>query len=183
MSNPEIIAASTSEPYSNQTYRDALRFGHMAGMRIHGDYHLAEDAAQKGVLALWEAAQKAIKGGKPVEHPMGLASTAARFAAIDELKRRKRMYVDSEMVDALGKNGSSPDAYETFDTCEAVMQAVASLSAQRTNDTRDKIFQLTAAEFTPPEISDLLGVTLGSVHAVLKRGKLKLRERREEFGL
>jgi len=181
MSCPEIIAASTAEPYDNELYRRALERGKWAAMKVHGDYHFAEDHAQKGAVALWQAGQSEA----PLHSPIAFAAVSARNAAIDHVRSPQNSpLVNSEVVDwALKEDHAESGQYDMFDTCDALAQAVEALNRERENHVRTKVLQLAAAEFTPTEISKLLDISTDKVKGHLQRSRAKLQESRKAFGL
>jgi len=177
MDSPEQLDF-TAQPIGDELYREIFSAGHRIAMRLHGDYHLAEEAASDGALMLWQESQK-----EHIRNPRTFAITSTRVAALSQLRRLKRTYIDSETVETMLDSGSHEDPYDTFDTYSAVMQVVETLKGRRANETRPKIFQLMAAEFRPREIAEVLGLPPEYVQNQVAVGRQMLKGKREAFGL
>jgi len=166
-------------PNIDELYRSVITLAYYRAMRIHGDHHHAEDAAQESMLALLRAART----GREIQYPLAYANKVAQDKAIDELKFRSRVSTNSEMVDHALEAHKNNGLHDMIDTVEAVAQAIESLRSPHANDNHLAVIRMTVEGKSDDEISQALGITAGSVRAHLSRARAKLRARREEFGL
>jgi len=167
------------QPYSDELCQAVALHGYQRAMRIHGDHHHAEDVGQESVLALLYAAQK----GRAIYEPLAYADKVAQGKALLELKFRRRVYTDSEIVDHELTARTERDPSELIDTVVAVVQAIESLRGPHVTENHMVIIEMTAGGMFNDEVSQALGLTVGSVKAHLSRARAKLRERREKYGL
>jgi len=172
--NPEVVA------FSDEQYHEIYTAGFHSAMRVHGNFHSAQDAAQEAAVATWLAEQK-----KSLEKPAAFGTVVARRRALDEQEVMFGASVCSETVErTLDKGDPAPSVCELIDMYHAVRQAIAALDTDvRSTGTRTEVLQLAALEFTLPEIGEALGITAANAKVFLHRARETLRESRWKYGL
>ena len=143
-------------------------------LRVLGNPHDAEDALSEAAVLLWERA--------PVYDPMfgrplSWAVTLTRNKAIDRLRSRQRKAVVHDAAATQAGFGAdtepeAPQAAITSETAAFLRTALEVLPAEQRRAIELAFF----GGLTQLEISEQLGVPLGSVKARIRRGMLALRD-------
>lgn len=143
-------------------------------LRVLGNPHDAEDALAEAAVLLWERA--------PVYDPMfgkpvSWAITLTRNKAIDRLRSRQRkaMVHDAAATEAgfgAETEPEAPQAAMTSETAAFVRTALEVLPKEQRRAIELAFF----GGLTQLEISEQLGVPLGTVKARIRRGMLALRD-------
>ena len=143
-------------------------------LRVLGNPHDAEDALAEASVLVWERAPLYDPMfGKPVSW----AITLTRNKAIDRLRSRQRKAIvhDAAAIEAGFGAETEPEAPQAAMTSETAAFLRTALEVLPTEQRRaiDLAF---FGGLTQLEISELLGVPLGTVKARIRRGMLTLRD-------
>lgn len=140
-----------------------------AAYRILGNVHDAWDAVQEAFVKAFKA-RRDFKGGAAVTtwfHRIVVN------AALDVLRKRSRLRVVEEVPETGGPSGPRPeDRAKEGEIREIVMSAVGTLSKRQ----RDVFMLRHFEELSVLEISETLGLAVGTVKVHLSRAVHRLRE-------
>lgn len=163
----EAAFAALYDRFSGRLYAVALR--------ILEDEQDARDALQEGFLYLWE---KASNFDSLKSKAFTWSVMIFRHKAIDRLRSRRRRLKLNEIAanDLIELDRFTPDqadhAVERADDAEAVRKAMKSLP----DDQRKSIEWAFLRGFTHHQLSEFMGLPLGTVKTNIRRGLLRLRD-------
>jgi len=141
-------------------------------LRLLGSREAARDAVQQGMLKIWESRHRL----EPYENKTAYVFTVVRNICLDELKRKRPVYVDdlSKIQSAHLEATSQNDQDEAAELVRKIIVQLPSVQ-QEVISLRD----IDGLEFE--EIAEILNIGVPHVRVLLSRARKKVREQLEKW--